>query len=342
MIARSLFPALFLSFAAVGPGCGGDLQLLDSGNARNDAAFDLGTDAVRDAGVDSVDGFDAVDVGIDAGSDVSNVSGDAGGDVRDGSDVGSDSGTDATDVGTDAGPSGRCTPVIDGVIGGDWSSAAIVASNSAVTAWGVGLNELRSIRVCYDATSVYLGIDGESESVNAIVTYIDRDYNPPSGAPTGVSIFSALTDRAGALDSRVSANLMLGAGAGNFGAEAAWGTDGALSLGATALSDNVGLRLIGPSSATLPDGGAVPDRRADFSWTMGAQSTCSTTAPLACEVAIAWASLFEGPRPTNGRIALFVRINNTDGSMSSNQTLPQDDATAPRVINRVLVIPFAP
>jgi len=327
---------LLLSFSVTLAACGSDRFLLDSGDPGVDVATDPGFDVSRDNGSDAVD---VTDAGNDSGLDLVDVAMDAGTDVLD---VATDVSDVRVDAVGDAGPSGRCLPVIDGVIGSDWTASAIVADNTVATAWGVGMNDLRSLRVCYDSTALYLGIDGDAQSTNAVVAYIDRDYNPPGGAPTGVSIFSALTDHAGALDTRISAALMLGAGAGNFGAEAAWGTNGMLSLAGTAVSDNAGLRLISQTTSTLPDGGALPDRRADFAWTMGAQSACTTTAPFACEVSIAWASLYEGPRPASGRIALFLRINNSDGTMTSNQTIPQDDPTMPRVVNRVLVLSFAP
>jgi hypothetical protein len=339
-------------FGVTAAACGGDRWLLDSGgiDSSYDVATDRGTDVAHDTGTDASDsGTDASDV-LDATNDVSHVTDAADvSDAHDVVDVATDSSIDVidaaadsaadvadatSDVSVDAGPSGRCTPVIDGVLGGDWTSDAIVATDTAASNWGAGLNDLRSIRVCYDADALYLGIDGDVESTNAIVAYIDRDYDPPGGAPTGVSLFSALADHTGLLDSRISAALSLGAGAGIFGAEAAWGTAGMQTLAATATNDSVGLRLIAPT--------ATMDRRSNFAWATGSATTCSTSGPAACEVSIQWSALFEGTRPTSGQIALFLRINNSDGTMSSNQTLPQDDPSMPRNVNQVLVLPYGP
>jgi hypothetical protein len=333
------FPLAALAFAA----CGNDRWLLDSGTIDSgsdvvrdtvrDSSLDLGCGDCVDDAIDAIDAADApsemnvLDV-ADAGSDAPDIVMDVPRDPP--HDV-----VDVIDVPEDVGPSGRCTPTIDGALGADWNSDAIVASNTTPTTWGVGMNELHSIRVCYDTTALYLGVDGIAESGNAIVAYIDRDYDPPGGAPTGVSLFTALADNTGALDDAISADLSLAAGAGNFGAEAAWGSLGMASVAMGSVDANAGLRLIGPV------GGSGPDRRADFAWISGSQTTCSASAQT-CEVSIAWASLFEAPRPASGRVALFVRINNGLGTQSSNQTLPEDMPSMPRTVSRVLVIPYGP
>src|SRR5439155_1118750 len=123
----------------------------------------------------------------------------------------------------DAGPSGRCTPTIDGTIGADWTAEAILATNAAPTGWGAGLNELRSVRVCYDATNLYLGIDGEDEAANAIVLYLDRD----DGSSTGINTPTGFRDNTGALDDAISA--AFSSFPGGLGIDWAWGTRGRAS-----------------------------------------------------------------------------------------------------------------
>lgn len=277
-------------------------------DSRPDAAADAAADAVIDARADAVADA-APDAVADAGADVA-------------LDVRADGGADAA---SDAGATGRCVPTVDGVIGADWTASAVVANNTVATTWG-SANQLRSIRLCYDSTYLYMGVDGTSEAINAMVAYIDRDFGT---SVTGVRDFSTLTDNTGALDNRISGAFTINVP--NFGAEAAWGTNGPQDLMDTALVDTAGLRLIAPVA-----GGA--DRRADFAWVTGAQQRCAgaTDATRACEVRIAWTALFEGPRPATARIAMFVRINNNDGTMSSNQTLPEDNAAAPRSVSRVL------
>lgn len=339
--------ALSVSLAA----CGGDRFLLDSGvdvpadRVTTDTARDAGSDTTIDTGADATTTDVVMPMDVQSAVDATDTTMPMDVATDTGRDVAADTGRDATVdvpavdvivpadvVMVDAGPSGRCSPTIDGTIGADWNSSSIIATNTTATAWGPGLNEIRSVRVCYDATSLYLGINGVVETANAIVGYIDRDYDPPGGAPTGVSLFSALTDNTGTLDDAISAALVLGTGAGNFGAEAAWGTAGMSSVSATALDPAVGLRLIGPG----PTG---TDRRSDFAWTMGSQTACGSAS---CEVSIAWTSLFEGARPATGRIAMFFRLNNGDGSMSSNQTVPEDDPSMSRTVSRVLVVPYGP
>lgn len=281
---------------------------MDTSDAGIDAAndvFDARADVTMDAMPDTLDA--AVDVSLDARADV----------VRD----------VLADIPMDAGPSGRCTPTIDGTIGRDWPASAIVESNTVESNWSS--NELRALRVCYDTSNLYLGIDGTSEMMNGIVVYIDRDFVSAGGMATGISIFSSLTDNTGALDDRISAAFTISVP--GFGAEAAWGSAGPQSLMPDATSDWVGLRLFWPA-------GGTPDRRADFAWISGAHSVCSGTGAMnVCEVAIAWTSLFDGmPRPMSTTVALFVRINNGDGTMSSNQTLPLDNPDNPRTVSRVL------
>jgi hypothetical protein len=233
----------------------------------------------------------------------------------------------AADVASDAAVSARCTPVIDGTIGADWPASALVVRNATASAWGPS-NQLRAMRVCYDATNLYLAIEGTSEATNAMVVYFDRDFG--SVTTTGVRDFALLTDNAGALDNRVSGALTIGAA--GFSAEAAWGTNGPMALASGATSDNAGLRLFWPT--------APIDRRGDFAWQSGASQQCAGATPdaAACEVSIAWTSLFDGPRPATTRVAMFARIMNNDGTMSSNQTLPEDAPATPRSVSRVLVL----
>jgi hypothetical protein len=236
----------------------------------------------------------------------------------------------------DAGVDPRCSaPAIDGIVGGDWPATAATTTNTVATSWGAG-NVLRAMRVCYDATNLYLGIEGTVEAANGLVVYIDRDF----GSASGIATLSSLTDNAGLLDDSVSAGLALTAP--GFAAEAAWGTVGMRTVTATALDPGVGLRLFWPA-------GGAPDRRADFAW-FAARSTCASgdAGMLGCEVAIPWASLFDGAtRPVSVNLALFARINDPNGGHSSNQSLPEDvDLAMPtaeaRTVRRVLAFSATP
>jgi hypothetical protein len=119
-------------------------------------------------------------------------------------DVGAaDSGT--ADAGVVDASSPRGTPVLDGIIGSDWPAGALVATNTIASAWG-DANSLRSIRVAWDGTRLYLGIDGVVEASNAMLVFIDRDY-VAGMTPTGAPIVSALSDGMGSLDNSISCNI---------------------------------------------------------------------------------------------------------------------------------------
>lgn len=229
-------------------------------------------------------------------------------------------------------PSPRCAtaPRVDGNVGSDWGADSLRVTNDVVSAWGAGLNELRALRVCYDATSLYLGVEGVVESGNAILAYIDRDFSSASGVGT----LSVLQDRTGALDRVLSGGFALGDSVAGFAPEGAWGSVGMASVAPDATSEAAGVRLFFPVMA-----GGV-DRRQNFAYPVGAETRCRTEAPAGCEVAIPWRTLFElpagGTLPAMTSVALAVRIANGIGDMSPNQTLPRDEPSSPRRIGAVL------
>ena len=214
-------------------------------------------------------------------------------------------------------------PLIDGVIMGDWSAATSVVSRSDVaTAWTN--NELRALRVCHNRNGLYLGLEGTIERTNAFVVYIDRDF----GSTEGIASFSALTDRMEALDTALSANYTLGAGATGFRPEVAWGTVGLQSSPATMILPNVGLRVVWRSGS--------PAVSSDFAWQMGVNTACAPSLGGACEVSIPWAALYDNaPVPATATLAIIARINSGDGSATAAQTIPPDPSPS-RTIDRVL------
>jgi hypothetical protein len=242
----------------------------------------------------------------------------------------------AADAVPDAAPPARCSPVIDGTITPAEYAAAQHATNTRLpSAWGP--NELRELYLCYDDAALYIALHGSVETspmgsaANAIVVYIDRDY----GSATGISLFSALNDRMGALDTALSANFTLTAGVGAFGVEGAFGVAGLRTITAMSSDETQGWRLFWPPSA-------MPDRRTNFAYVVsGVNTNCQDregTADDTCETSIAWTSLFEGPRPATTTIALFARIVNGAGTSSPDQTLPMDMPDMPRSIGRVLTL----
>lgn len=249
---------------------------------------------------------------------------------------------DAADVATDTGaPPARCAPTIDGTIAPSEYTTAIRVENSTLpSAWGP--NELRELYLCYDDRALYLAIRGSVESApmgspaNAIVLYLDRDFRGGTGgSATGISLFSALTDRAGALDTALSSDFRLGASVDGFGVEGAFGVSGLRTLTSASSDEAQGWRLFWPATA-------VPDRRSNFAYIVtGVSTACQDragTADDSCETSVAWTSLFEGPRPASTTVALFARIVNGGGTMSPDQTLPYDMPSTPRTITRVLTM----
>lgn len=349
-----------LAFACVTSACASDWDSLRGGSPRDanvDAAdanddvsdapedrVDARADVVADARADVNDArADVTDASIDAGADVApdvsmDVRADVVADVR--ADVSIDAPADVTvdvrpdvvadvpadvrsDVASDVVTPPRCHPTIDGAIGADWTSSAALASNTVATMWGVGMNELRSVRVCLDDTSLYLGVEGIVESTNAIVAFIDRD----DGATTGVTTGAVLMDRAGALDNAISSHFA--AFPAGVGVDMVWGTRG-MSTHRGAVVDAVGLRDVRSNSA-------------DYGWIVGDETSCSAAAGGACEVAIPWTALYgSAGRPSGARLAIFLRLGNGDGSMASNQTLPQDGPTTPFMVTRVMRVETGP
>lgn len=214
-------------------------------------------------------------------------------------------------------------PLIDGVIMGDWSAATSVVSRSDVaTAWMN--NELRVLRVCHNRNGLYLGLEGTIERTNAFVVYIDRDF----GSTAGIASFSALTDRMEALDTALSANYTLGAGATGFRPEVAWGTVGLQSVPATMTLPNVGFRVVWRSGSPAVSG--------DFAWQMGANTACAPSLGGACEVSIPWSALYDNvPVPATATLGIIARINSGDGTATAAQTIPPDPSPS-RTIDRVL------
>jgi hypothetical protein len=255
----------------------------DSGIAQPDAGDAA---AVDDAGTDAAE----VDAGtLDAGPPDANLS-----------DAGQDAGRDAAVI---------TPPVVDGVVGDvEWAAAARGSSTTATIWTG---NELRRLRAIAIGGTLYLAVEGQIESNNGIVVYVDGD----PGGTHGVADLASLTDSMGALDNAISAGFTTPSG---FRADVAWGTT-VMSHLVSGADDTTGFR----------DVTAI----ADFAWITPAQTACTAAA---CEASVATATLGPGPAPRT--IHVFARIVSPDGTMSPNQTLPMDVAAAPRVVSTVLVL----
>jgi len=193
------------------------------------------------------------------------------------------------------------TPVMDGDVGSDWDDTLLIATNNIDTDWDG--NELKGLYVAFDSTHLYIGIVGFCGVDNAIVAYLDNDL----GAATGAADMTTLSDNEGELDTAISSNLVVGVD--GFGADFAAGTKGMQTFieGADlGESNGAGWRGLADTS--------------DFAWLQGTVVTSGT----GVEAAIPLTTIFDGRNPTtSATMALAIRLVNTDGLYTSNQTLPE-------------------
>lgn len=312
---------------------GADVLDAATGDLGGDAPLDAtrSDDVTRDAAETSTDAaIDVTDIGDVVTSDraaaADTAPADAApADATPSADASADVAADATrDAVSDAPAEARGTPTLDGRIGDDWPAAARIVRNTVASPWGGALNALQSLRVAWDDDRLYLGVEGAVEDTNAILVFVDRDYIPGSTA-TGVTRLDRLTDGAGLLDDAVSCGITtLPAG---FGVDLVWGTRGMRSKAATDLVDGVGLRDVACATCA-----------GDFRWVRGDTVACVRTPSPACEVGIAWTSLYDGARPPPlPRIGVFVRIANGAGAdLSNHQCLPEQSPPDDAVVRSVL------
>ncbi|MBZ0119133.1 MAG: hypothetical protein K8H88_19210, partial [Sandaracinaceae bacterium] len=230
-------------------------------------------------------------------------------------DGGPDAGTDAAArdaaIDTDAGAR-RIT--IDGRLGAsEWTDAPVYTTTASTSGTPFAGNELASLRALRDADRLYLAIGAVLTSNNAVLVYVDHDLGGLDGI---VGTPLSLTDFQGALDSALSRDLFTPV---DFRVDFAWGTT---SMPLTAVD---GDPAIGWRDVDTPSGlfTSVP--------LLDAPSVCGVDV---CETAIDLDALGVAPGST---IALFVRLGARAGALS-NQTLPQDDASAPDFVSTILFL----
>lgn len=205
----------------------------------------------------------------------------------------------------------RASPIVDGTIAEDWPEAYVLADNPIETDWGVGVNEMRTLRVAWDDENLAIAIDGTCEADNAIVLYLDVDY----GAGSGLRDATTINDADGALDIALGGVVVVGDAA--FGADWAGGTKGMASVAADAMSGDAGFRLLFNVD--------------DLGWYPGVVATGP-----AVEASVPMATVLPGGVPRSGAtLAIFARLVNRDGEFLSNQTLPLDDPAAPADVSLV-------
>jgi len=203
-------------------------------------------------------------------------------------------------------------PVVDGVLD-DWPAAWLDRTTAEAPDWGASLNELRRFGARVVAGTLLIGIEGFVEETNALVGYVDLD---PTGG-NGISPHE-LTDRAAVdLDHALSGLLEIGGALGTARPDLGFGVFGhARSVSGASLDPLVGWRRL---QAAEP---------ANLHWVTG--EVAATAA--ACEAAIPLATLFNvepAQVPAAGKLTLFLRITNQDGTAYSTMELPAQDAPSP-------------
>lgn len=286
------------------PSGGGAIPTRDAG--RRDAA----------APVDAA-GADAAAPGDDASApedDASAPPDDAGTD----GDASTDAGTTSGDAGTIDGGGAGTAPVIDGVVSdAEWAGATSVAG-SVATIW-TG-NELRRMRALLRAEGLYVAVEGVIEGGNGMMVYVDRARGESEGV-----VLADVTDFMGALDNAITPGTAVPMTTpSDVRIDLGWGSLD-LSRSATASDDRMGWRDF--VRATGPG---------DLFWILGSEAP-TTCGADACETFLPRAALDLGSGAGRPRtVALFARINQGDGEGSPNQTLPMDDASAPRTVSMLL------
>jgi hypothetical protein len=274
-----------------------DAPVDTAADAPVDTAMDTGDDPVEDpAGDDAAAGDPDAEDALDAADDPDT------GDAMDAADM------DAGD-GADAEPPGI---VVDGTMEADEWDGTSTAVNTVATDWGDGLNELEALHAYTDGIDLLVAIEGTIETTNAIVLFADADR----GAGGGVCDLSTLADTGGDVDVPISAGFSTPA---DVCAELAFGAGTMDYVATTGYHDPLGWRdVTGPAD--------------DLAWIDGsdAPAACGTSM---CEASIPLTLLGASSGNT---IALFVRIVNDDGTAYSNQTLPEDDPSAPATVSELL------
>ncbi len=225
------------------------------------------------------------------------------------------------------------SPALDGLFSGDWDASSTVATNSVVTAWGAGLNELKFANIAYDKDNLYFGVSGVVEAGNAIVVYFDTDYG--AAPATGTKNPGDFKDVSGAVDDAISSALL--------NAEAKIGIDYALATIGMAGFDGKDL------AKSTAAGWRNLSNTGDFGW-IGAPIVCAANSipavPPGMEAAIPLATLYPLGIPKTGvTLKWLVVIGNKDGTAVSNQFLPmqlgQPDAKTATTWGSIQVFPAA-
>lgn len=223
----------------------------------------------------------------------------------------------------------RHTPIVDGVVGEDWSDPYLLDSSVLAGDWGP--NHIDSLYASFDDTFLYLAVRAwvDPDTSNSVVVYLDMDY----GAASGVRDGDKLTDNTGyeeteGLDSSISGRFSVTDP--GFGAEFALGTVGMAQVEESeqnpAVRNLAGLRDISDTG--------------NFRWLpISIKTDDHAPGDGTVEIAIPWESLL-GSKKLAGdlHIAFFARVVNSDGEYQCSCGLPEPDLHSPLDVDQVLVL----
>lgn len=195
------------------------------------------------------------------------------------------------------------TPMIDGNTSTDWHPYSLTAMNMIASSWGPGQNDISTVYASFDQNNVFFGMQANCETTNAIVVYIDPNYDANADTPA----FADLKDNTGAVDDAISS--VLTSTDPNFGAHIAFASIGLQSYpgGDLALSTVAGWRGL--------------DNASNFAWLEG--KVIGSTADSGLEASLPLSALYPGGVPKTGvTLAFVVVLLNKDGTVVSNQAVP--------------------
>lgn len=188
---------------------------------------------------------------------------------------------------------------------------------------------LNNLYVTWDATNLYIGIDGfvSTNEGNIIQAWLDVDYG--TGVVTGVTDTSALTDEDGDIDQACSytgtAGSALTFGA-SFGADYVCATKDMEAADATNWEQKAGIRSFGGIT-----GGATDN----FAWYQEGVVTTDTGNGTVC-MSIPWTTITIPDGSSSEKLAVVVLIQNWPGEFRAPDSLPQNVNTSS--IDRVWTI----
>jgi len=164
-------------------------------------------------------------------------------------------------------------------------------------------------------TDLYVAVEGSLQpgDENNIVLYVDRELETGDGVADPID----LTDGMDALDDGISAGFTTPAA---FLVDYAWGTRD-MDRAAVGFDARMGWRDVATDVS-------------DFMWVDASVAPTVCAGNTACETSIPLTTL--GIVAPTGTIAMFARITNTNGTMASNQTLPEDNPAAPQTVTALL------